>query len=186
MGTRLYTIGHSRHALEHLLHLLQASRVTKLVDVRRIPYSRLNTQFNRERLANDLLQHQIAYWHLEDLGGLRNPDRGCVSRNSGWINPFLRSYADHAQSGVFLDALQALCRVAMTETCAIMCAEADWRQCHRQIISDYLILRDFEVLHILSNGSVELAHVTPFASVVSDGTIRYLKLPHQQLPLDLI
>jgi uncharacterized protein (DUF488 family) len=73
----------------------------------------------------------------------------------------------------------------MYERCAIMCAEADWRQCHRQIIADYLILRDFEVLHILPDCSVEEARLTPHASVDTDGTLVYSKLSEQQLPLDL-
>jgi uncharacterized protein (DUF488 family) len=185
MRMRLYTIGHSRHSSEQLLNLLRACRVTRLVDVRRVPFSRLNPQFNRNRLANDLAEYQIAYQHLEDLGGLRDPTSVEESRNTAWRNPFLRSYADHAQTRSFQDALQVLGRAAIQETCAIMCAEADWRQCHRQIITDYLILRDFEVLHILSDGAVEQACLTPFASVGSDGTLLYSKLPEQQLPLDL-
>jgi uncharacterized protein (DUF488 family) len=185
MSTRLYTIGHSRHPTEQFLNLLRNCRIAKLVDVRRVPFSRLNPQFNRDRLAGDLMHHGIAYWHLEDLGGLREPAAIGGSQNLGWRNQFLRSYADHAQSGPFLDALHALCQAATQEACAIMCAEADWRHCHRQIISDYLILRDFEVQHILSDGSVQPARLTPFASVGSDGTLLYSKLPEQQLPLDL-
>jgi uncharacterized protein (DUF488 family) len=185
MSARLYTIGHSRHSTEQLLNLLRACRVARLVDVRRVPFSRLNPQFNRDRLADDLARHQIAYRHLEDLGGLRDPAAVGGSQNIAWRNRFLRSYAAHARTRSFLDALQALCRDAAQETCAIMCAEADWRQCHRQIISDYLIVRGFGVMHILSDGSVEQAHLTPFASLGSDGTLLYSKLPEQQLPLDL-
>jgi uncharacterized protein (DUF488 family) len=73
MSTRLYTVGHSRHSTEQLLSMLRAYQVTRLVDVRRIPFSRLNPQFNCDRLADDLAQHQISYQHLEDLGGLRDP-----------------------------------------------------------------------------------------------------------------
>jgi uncharacterized protein (DUF488 family) len=179
MSTRLYTIGHSRHSTEQFLDLLRTCRITKLVDVRRVPFSRLNPQFNRPRLANELAQRTIAYWHLEDLGGLRDPDVIAESGNIGWRSPFLRSYADHAQTSSFQETLRTLVQAAVQETCAIMCAEADWRQCHRQIISDYLIVRDFEVLHILSDGTVEPARLTPFASAASDGTLRYSKLPEQ-------
>jgi uncharacterized protein (DUF488 family) len=185
MRMRLYTIGHSRHAMEQFLRLLKACRITKLVDVRRVPYSRLNPQFNRERMADDLPRHEIAYWHLEDLGGLRDPAVIGESRNTAWRNQFLRSYADYAQTGAFIDALEALCQAAVQETCAIMCAEADWRQCHRQILSDYLILRDFDVLHIEFDGAVDAARLTSFASIDSDGTLLYSKSPEQQLPLDL-
>jgi uncharacterized protein (DUF488 family) len=185
MSTCLFTIGHSRHSTEHLVKMLRTWRVARLVDVRRVPFSRLNPQFNRNRLPDDLLQCRIVYQHLEDLGGLRDPAGADKSRNTAWRNAFLRSYADHAQTTSFQDALRVLSKAAMQETCAIMCAEADWRQCHRQIIADYLLLRDFEVLHILSDGTVERAHRTPFAHVRSDGTLGYWKLPEQQLPLDL-
>jgi uncharacterized protein (DUF488 family) len=185
MGTRLYTIGHSRHSSDQFIALLQAWQVTNVVDVRRIPFSRRNPQFNRDRLADDLLRHQIGYWHLEDLGGLRDPVAGDESRNGAWRKPFLRSYADHARTGTFLAALQALGLAAAQRTCAIMCAEADWRQCHRQIIADYLLLRAFEVLHILPDGSVERARLTPFAAVAADGTITYSNAKAQQLPLGL-
>lgn len=185
MSTRLYTIGHSRHSMAQLLKMLRTWRVARLVDVRRVPFSRLNPQFNRDRLAADIASQQIAYQHLEDLGGLRDPAGADKSRNTGWRNAFLRSYADYAQTASFQDALRVLSKAAMQETCAIMCAEADWRQCHRQIIADYLLLRDFEVLHILADGAVEAAQRTPFARVGSDGTLVYCKLPEQQLPLDL-
>ena len=185
MSTRLYTIGHSRHSTEQLLSMLRAYKVTRLVDVRRIPFSRLNPQFNCDRLADDLAQHQISYQHLEDLGGLRDPTGMDETRNTAWRNQFLRSYANHAQTRSFQDALCKLCQAAMDEICTIMCAEADWRQCHRQIIADYLILRDFELLHILSDCSVEEGRLTPHASVDADGTLIYSKLSEQQLPLDL-
>jgi uncharacterized protein (DUF488 family) len=185
MTARLYTIGHSRHSPEQLVYLLGGSRVTKLVDVRRVPYSRFCPQFNRDRLVHDLVQHGIGYWHVEALGGLRDPSPGVDSHNRAWRNPFLRTYADHAQTSVFRDALDALCRVALQETCAIMCAEADWQQCHRQIISDYLIVRDFEVYHIRSDGAVERARITPFASVSPDSTLLYCETLEQQLTLKL-
>jgi uncharacterized protein (DUF488 family) len=185
MSTRLYTIGHSRHSTEQFLRLLEAWRVTEVVDVRRIPFSRRNPQFNRDRLAGDLRQRGIGYRHLEDLGGLRDPLAAMSSPHVAWRNPFFRSYADHAQTKSFLDALHALSLAAAQHTCAIMCAEGDWRQCHRQIISDYLILRKFEVLHILPDGSSEQARLTPSASVAPDGTLLYSNAPGRQLPLDL-
>jgi uncharacterized protein (DUF488 family) len=185
MSVRLYTIGHSRHSPEQLVHLLGICQISKLVDVRRVPFSRYCPQFNRDQLANDLSRRGIDYWHVEELGGLRHSDDSANSRHTSWRNPFLRSYADHALSKPFLDALDALCRAAVQETCAIMCAEADWRQCHRQIISDYLILRDFEVVHILPNGAFEPARLTPLASVTADGRLLYSKPTNHQLALDL-
>jgi len=179
MRRRLYTIGHSRHSSEHLLGLLEASRVQRLVDVRRFPFSRRNPQFNRDRLAGDLRGCGISYSHLEDLGGRRDPASAGGEDNIAWRNPFLRSYADYAQTKPFRDALDALCRAAEKESCAIMCAEADWRQCHRQIVSDYLLARDFDVQHILADGAVEPAQINPSAVVTEDGTLRY-PLPGQQ------
>jgi uncharacterized protein (DUF488 family) len=179
-----YTIGHSRHSTEQLLQLLEASRVTKLVDVRRSPFSRFNPQFNRDRLADSLLRHGIAYWHLEELGGLRDPASNAHSANTAWRNPFLRSYADYAQTKPFRDALQALCQAAEQQVCAIMCAEADWRQCHRQIISDYLILRGVDVQHMLPDGRTEQARLNPSAAVAPDGALLYAAKAAPQLPLD--
>ena len=186
MRTRIYTIGHSRHPEEQFIELLATPRVTKLVDVRRIPFSRRNPQFSRDRLTSALSGHGITYWHLEDLGGLRDPAAIGGSDNAGWRSPFLQSYADYSRTGPFLNALDALCVAAAQETCAIMCAEADWRQCHRQIVSDYLIIRDFEVLHILVDGSLEQARLTPTASVAADGTLLYTGAREQQLPLNLV
>jgi len=183
MRTRLYTIGHSRHSSEHLLQLLAAWRVRRLVDVRRIPFSRRNPQFNSERLAGDLRQHGIAYWHLEALGGRRDPSVDGMSSNTAWRNPFLRSYADYAQTKPFGAALDALCLAAVNETCAIMCAEADWRQCHRQIIADYLLARDVEVLHILADGPTEPARLTPSAAVSAEMTVHYVQPCERQLRL---
>jgi uncharacterized protein (DUF488 family) len=185
LSARLYTIGHSRHSPEQLRDLLGGCGVTKVVDVRRIPFSRFNPQFNRERLARDLQQHGIAYQHLENLGGLRDPAAASASRDTGWQNPFFRSYADYARTKPFLEALDSLGLLAVQQPSAIMCAEADWRQCHRQIIADYMIVREFEVRHILVDGSTEPARLTPFASIAPDGTLTYSRTPDQQLPLDL-
>ena len=158
----------------------------EIVDVRRVPFSRRNPQFNRDQLTGDLRQHGIGYRHLEDLGGLRDPIAAASSRHVAWRNPFFRSYADHAQTKPFLDALQVLSLAGTQHTCAIMCAEGDWRQCHRQIISDYLILRKVEVLHILPDSSSEEARLTPSASVEPDGTLLYANAPGEQLPLGLV
>jgi uncharacterized protein (DUF488 family) len=185
MSTRLYTIGHSRHSAEQFIELLARWDIRELVDVRRIPFSRRNPQFSRDRLAGTLREHQVAYRHLEDLGGLRDPAAALHSRNIAWRNPFFRSYADYAQTKPFREALGLLMLAAAQSTCTIMCAEGDWRQCHRQIISDYLLLRDIEVLHIRPDGAIEPAHLTPSATVVADGTLLYSNISGRQLPLGL-
>jgi uncharacterized protein (DUF488 family) len=187
MGTRIHTIGHSRHSAEQFVDLLRGCRIARLVDIRRIPFSRRNPQFNRDRLADDLARHQIGYRHMEDLGGKRDPAATAAggSPNTAWRNPFLRSYADYAQTRPFLAALDVVCRAAAEENCAIMCAEADWRQCHRQITADYMLARGLEVLHILPDGTVEPAVLTPSAAAGPDGTLLYSKPTKQQLALDL-
>jgi uncharacterized protein (DUF488 family) len=184
MSARLYTIGHSRHSAEQFIELLARWHVMELVDVRRIPFSRRNPQFNRDRLASALREHEIAYRHVEDLGGLRDPAAAPHSRNIAWRNPFFRSYADYAQTKPFLEALRVLMLGVAQSTCAIMCAEGDWRQCHRQIISDYLLIRGVEVLHIRPDGSVEPARLTPSATAEADGTLLYSNVSGRQLPLD--
>ena len=186
MNPRIYTIGHSRHPTERLVELLRSRQVARLLDVRRIPFSRRNPQFSRDRLADDLARHQIAYRHLEDLGGLRDaPMQAGGAADAAWRKTFLRSYAEHARTRPFRDALDTVCHVAQSQTCAIMCAEADWRQCHRQIIADYLIVRGLEVLHILADGGVEPAVLSPSASPASDGTLHYARPEPPQLTLDL-
>lgn len=183
--TTVFTIGHSRHPAERFLQLLQANGVETLIDVRRKPWSRFNPQFNRERLAKSLEAAGIAYLHMEDLGGLREEGDGAASPHTGWRNPFLRSYAGYAATPAFHAALDRLMAEAGGATSAVMCAEGGWRQCHRQIVSDYLLSRDAEVRHILPDGATEKAALTPFARPQADGTILYGEPRGPQMDLGL-
>lgn len=159
----LYTIGHSTRTLDELTGLLKAHGASLVADVRSVPRSRRNPQFNRENLPCNLEQQGIGYIHLADLGGLRRPLP--ESRNAGWENSSFRGYADYMQTEGFELGLQRLLQLATNELVAIMCAEAvPWR-CHRSLIADALIARGQEVLHILSKARAQRHQLTPFAQV---------------------
>jgi uncharacterized protein (DUF488 family) len=183
--TTIFTIGHSRHPAERFVALLGRHGVATLVDVRRRPGSRLNPQFNRERLAAALAAAGIGYVHLEDLGGLREGEAAGAAADAGWRSPFLRSYAGHARTTAFGAALGALLDEAGRAAACIMCAEGDWRQCHRQIVADYLLTRGVAVRHIMPDGAVEAGALTPFARPRDDGTVDYPKAEDRQLGLGL-
>jgi len=156
-------VGHSTHPIEEFLGILQAHGIRQLVDVRTIPRSRRNPQFNRETLPGSLQAAGIAYQHLPALGGLRHARRD--SMNTGWRNASFRGFADYMQTPEFRDGLQALIQLAAKASTAIMCAEAvPWR-CHRSLIADALVARGFEVREILSATKSQPHQLTSFAQV---------------------
>ena len=162
----VWTIGHSTRPLDAFIEMLSAHGVKHVVDVRTIPRSRHNPQFNRDTLPDSLRAAGIAYTHMEQLGGLRHarPD----SVNTGWRNASFRGYADYMLTDEFSSALQKLIEVAGREPVAIMCAEAvPWR-CHRSLIADALVVRGYAVKHIMSLAKTLRHSLTPFAQV--DGT----------------
>ncbi len=166
----ILTIGHSRRALEELIRLLQAHQVTQLVDVRTVPRSRHNPQFNRDTLPDDLKAVGIDYLHMPGLGGLRHPRPD--SPNAGWQNTSFRGFADYMQTPEFLENLQKLMTLAEQHRVALMCAEAvPWR-CHRSLIADALFVRGYPVQHILSATRAQAHKLTPFAHV-EEGHITY-------------
>ena len=157
------TIGHSTRTLEELAQLLQAHGVTRLVDVRTVPRSRQNPQFNRDTLPAALRGAQITYVHMPGLGGLRHtrPD----SPNTGWRNASFRGFADYMQTPDFADSLAVLIALAEHERIAIMCAEAvPWR-CHRSLIADALLARGIRVEHLYSATHSRPHALTPWAKV---------------------
>ena len=159
----VFTIGHSTRPLGVLIDMLTSEAVTTLVDVRTIPRSRHNPQFNRESLPAALAGSGIAYAHAEGLGGLRRalPD----STNGGWRNLSFRGYADYMQTPAFAENLFWLMRLAEDERVAIMCAEAvPWR-CHRSLIADALMAHGMRVDEIADVGRVQPHRLTPFARV---------------------
>ena len=159
----IFTLGHSTLPIEAFLGLLQAYGVERLVDIRTIPRSRYNPQFNDAALASSLKAEHLEYVHLKALGGLRRA--GKASPNTGWRNEGFRGFADYMQTEEFRDALDALIRMSRERHVAIMCAEAvPWR-CHRSLVADALIVRGVPVVEILSTKSCRMHELTPFARV---------------------
>jgi uncharacterized protein (DUF488 family) len=159
----VFTVGHSNRTLAEFTELLKAHRISVLVDVRAIPRSRHNPQFNRETLPHMLEADGIAYEHLPGLGGLRRA--GKDSMNTGWRNASFRGYADYMLTEEFAQNLGALTELEARQKAAIMCAEAvPWR-CHRSLIADALVIRGIPVMHIVSATKAEPHRLTSFARV---------------------
>src|SRR5579863_205600 len=159
----ILTIGHSTHTWEAFLDLLRAHGVKRVIDVRSIPRSRHNPQFNQEILRAKLRGARIGYVHLRKLGGRRHARRD--SPNMGWRNGSFRGFADHMQSSEFDAGLRRLIKLAREKRSALMCAEAvPWR-CHRSLIADALTVRGICVLDIMSRTRSQLHSLTSFARV---------------------
>jgi uncharacterized protein (DUF488 family) len=158
----IFTIGHSTRTLDELVALLTQNGVVQLADVRTVPKSRRHPQFVREALAESLPRAGIAYRHIPGLGGLRKPRADSI--NTAWRNEGFRGYADYMQTPAFGQALDDLLEWASRPT-AIMCAEAVWWQCHRQLIADALLARAVEVRHIVSAAVPQAHRLTDFARV---------------------
>lgn len=159
----IFTIGHSTRSFDELVAILRAHGVERLVDVRTVPRSRYNPQFNREVLGKALHSRRLGYRHLKDLGGLRRAHADSV--NAGWRNASFRGYADYMQTPAFDAALAHLIELAKEKPTAIMCAEAvPWR-CHRSLIADALTVRGYEVRNIMSVMSAKPHELNPMARV---------------------
>lgn len=170
----IYTIGHSTRPVTELVELLRQVSVDLLVDVRSVPRSRANPQFNVDALPPALAAGGINYCHLAALGGLRGRRKDAApSENTLWRSDAFRNYADYATTAVFQSGLDQLIELARENHCAIMCAEAVWWRCHRRIIADYLLVHEVPVAHIMGPGKVDPATLTPGALPLADGTIRY-------------
>jgi len=169
---RILTIGHSTRPIEEFIELLRQHGVERLVDIRTIPRSRHNPQFNRDALAHSLRGEHIEYDHLKELGGLRHPRPD--SANLGWRNASFRGYADYMQTEEFEEAGQRLLQMCGEARCAVMCAEAvPWR-CHRSLLADALVARGVAVEHILGASRRDAHHLTPFAQI-ENGKVTYPK-----------
>jgi uncharacterized protein (DUF488 family) len=159
----LYTIGHSTRPLAEFIGLLKRFGVELVADVRTVPRSRHNPQFNRETLPQELAAAGLGYVHLPRLGGLRHPLKD--SPNQGWRNPSFRGFADYLGTPEFEAGLAELLELALERRTALMCAEAvPWR-CHRSLIADALAIKGLRVEHLLRPGKAELHRLTPFARV---------------------
>jgi uncharacterized protein (DUF488 family) len=173
-----FTIGHSTRSVEEFVGLLKSEEINVVVDVRTIPRSRTNPQYNAVKLAGALAGAEIGYEHIAALGGLRGKKRDVPTDvNAFWENRSFHNYADYAMSDEFRSGLTRLRALGEVKTAAIMCAEAVWWRCHRRIISDYLIAEGETVFHILDANHVAQAHLTRGAVLKTDGTLCY-PAPH--------
>ncbi|HEY7128037.1 MAG TPA: DUF488 domain-containing protein [Nitrospira sp.] len=170
----LWTIGHSTKAINEFLALLKSHGITRLVDVRTIPRSRHNPQFDAHALDMSLEEAGITYIHQPQLGGLRKPKKDSI--NEGWKNASFRGYADYMQTELFWAALETLTKAARNGPTAIMCAEAvPWR-CHRSLIADALASRAWTVRHIMTKTKADTHRMTRFA-VIDHARIFYPSTP---------
>lgn len=173
MAYTFYTIGHATRTLDEFLSLLKGAQIATLVDVRRIPRSATNPQFNADTLP-DALAPAIGYLHIAELGGRRSMRKDVSpSTNAFWQNRSFHNYADYAMSGEFAAGFAQLLELGQQGACAIMCAETVWWRCHRRIIADYLLARGEKVVHIVDAEHVGAATLTPGARPQADGTLMY-------------
>jgi uncharacterized protein (DUF488 family) len=171
-----FTVGHSTHSVPELAQLLGAAEVRLIADVRSIPRSRTNPQFNIGTLPAALVSFGMAYEHFAELGGRRGRSRDVPPEaNAYWTHAAFHNYADHAASAEFRAALAHLQERGHETRTAIMCAEALWWRCHRRIIADHLIAAGEAVFHIMGNGRIEAAALTPAARIGPAGILTY---PH--------
>ncbi|MAL03240.1 MAG: DNA repair protein [Arenimonas sp.] len=169
-----FTIGHSTRTIEEFAGLLRAADVELVADIRTVPRSRTNPQFNADSLPQSLAPFGIGYELIPALGGLRGKARTIAPEVNGfWENRSFHNYADHALSDAFDEGLGRLVELGRANRCAMMCSEAVWWRCHRRIVADYLLARGENVLHLMGKDRIEPAKMTPGARAMPDGTVTY-------------
>ncbi|WP_106640631.1 DUF488 family protein [Allosphingosinicella vermicomposti] len=165
----IYTIGHSTRSIEEFVDILRGGNVRCVVDVRTIPRSRTNPQYNLDTLPETLSRWQVRHTIIEALGGRRGRQKQVAPDINGfWDNQSFHNYADYALSGEFRAGLKELKELAEQMPCAIMCSEAVWWRCHRRLISDYLLAEGWTVLHLMGRGRIEPAKLNPAAKVAGE------------------
>jgi uncharacterized protein (DUF488 family) len=170
----IFTIGHSTRPIAEFVILLRQAAIDLLVDVRSIPRSRSNPQFNADTLPDALAGAGITYRHLSALGGLRHRIKGAMpSPNTLWRVSAFRNYADYSATDAFRMGLDELRALARDHCCAIMCAEAVWWRCHRRIIADYLLAAGVPVAHIMGHQKIDPATLTLGVQSLPGGTLIY-------------
>jgi uncharacterized protein (DUF488 family) len=174
MTHKFYTIGHSTRSIGEFTSLLQSVGATLVADVRTVPRSRTNPQYNSDTLFRSLAEFEVRYEHIASLGGLRSRSREVPPEvNAFWENESFHNYADYAMSEAFRIGLARLRELGQTRRCVIMCAEAVWWHCHRRIIADYLIAAGEQVFHILGPGQIDAAQTTSAARPGPSGGLIY-------------
>jgi uncharacterized protein (DUF488 family) len=177
----ILTVGHSNHPIDRFRELLREAGVEAIADVRRHPGSRRNPQFGAAALERSLAEDGIAIVALgEELGGRRASGGRDDRRNAGWRNSSFRAYADYMATEEFAAGIARLEYLAAERLTAVMCAEADWRRCHRQLVADALLARGWRPIHLLADGRRESHRLSPHA-VVEAGQVSYPGQPQLEL-----
>jgi uncharacterized protein (DUF488 family) len=178
MRQPFFTIGHGTRTIGEFVRLLQRAEVKLVVDIRTVPRSRANPQYNADILPQSLAAFGIGYMHMVELGGLRSRSKTVpASVNAFWENQSFHNYADYAMSAEFRAALDRLMELGRGQRLALMCAESVWWRCHRRIVADYLIARGDPVFHLMDHDRIEPATMTPEAVREADGTLAYRPQP---------
>jgi uncharacterized protein (DUF488 family) len=160
----IHTIGHSTRTIPEFVGLLQIGNVELVVDIRSVPRSRTNPQFNLDTLPEALAPWQIGYQHIRELGGLRGRSKSVPPEvNAFWTHASFHNFADYALSDPFRQGLAKPLELSETKRCAIMCSEAVWWRCHRRIVADYILIASRRVFHLMGAARVEPAMLTPAA-----------------------
>ena len=174
MAYPFFTVGHSNRTIAEFIDILRHADIGIVVDVRRLPGSRANPQFDSDRLAQSLSDVQIAYELIAPLGGRRGrADAVPADMNGAWRNRSFHNYADYALSEAFQEGFDRLLELGAERPCVIMCSEAVWWRCHRRIIADHLLARGKEVFHLMAEGRIGKAVPTPGAVLEDDGAVVY-------------
>lgn len=172
MKLPFYTIGHSTRTIDEFIHLLRVAKVSVVADIRSIPRSRTNPQYNLDIFPNTLAAHQIDYKLIPELGGRRRKMRVADNTNAFWQNDSFHNYADYALTAGFQNGLDKLIALGRTKPCAMMCSEAVWWRCHRRIVTDYLLAHGELVIHLMDTDKLVPASLTKQA-IIQDGKVIY-------------
>jgi uncharacterized protein (DUF488 family) len=178
MRLPFYTVGHSTRTLEEFAELLRVAQVTLVADIRTVPKSRTNPQYNTDALPASLAAFQVGYEHIAELGGLRGKATTTPPELNGfWENQSFHNYADYALSAPFRAGLDRLLASGHARRCVMMCSEAVWWRCHRRIVADHLIARGESVFHLMGRDRIEPAKLTAGARIQASGAVIYPARP---------
>lgn len=165
----IWTIGHSTHSIEEFISILHSFQIERLVDIRKFPGSRY-PHFNKDALEALMPESNMKYCHIFELGGRRKPQPD--SKNTGWRLDAFRGYADYMETDAFQSGIEKLADIALKERTAYMCSEAVWWRCHRGLVSDYLKIAGWTVMHIMGHGKAQEHPYTSPAKNIS-GRLSY-------------
>lgn len=174
MNNPFYTVGHSTRTIPEFVSLLKAGAVELVIDIRTVPRSRTNPQYNKDALPLNLEPYQIGYEHFPELGGLRKKNKHPSPDTGGfWTNQSFQNYADYSLSDEFRAGVERLVSRGRERRLAMMCSEAVWWRCHRRIVADYLLSRNETVFHLMDGGRADPAKLTQGAHLQSGGVVVY-------------